>query len=117
MVFVEIDGGALFHRKDDWAFLVGHTLGVDHVGHAAVLDSELMQKKLTEVNSMLKDALKMVLKQQPNSKSAASENTLFLVFGDHGMTETGSHGGGSSEEVGASKKRIVTNCCSFNRLC
>lgn len=88
-----------FHRMGDWSFLVGHALGVDHVGHAAVLDSELMQKKLTEVDAMLKDALKMILDERASSTSTRPLRTLFLTFGDHGMTEAGAHGGGSSEEV------------------
>lgn len=27
------------------------------------------------------------------------ENTLLLVFGDHGQTASGDHGGGTTEEV------------------
>ncbi|CDJ36670.1 uncharacterized protein EMH_0002360 [Eimeria mitis] len=87
--------------KGDWTFLVGHVLGVDHVGHAAVLDSNFMHKKLKEMNGMLKNLLKLMLKHNSNAVSTRPTQTLFLVFGDHGMTEAGSHGGGSSEEVEA----------------
>ncbi|CDI73670.1 hypothetical protein, conserved [Eimeria praecox] len=88
--------------KGDWTFLVGHVLGVDHVGHASVLDSNLMHKKLTEMNDMIKTTLKLILKHDfaGSTVSTRPTRTLFLVFGDHGMTEGGSHGGGSSEEVG-----------------
>ncbi|KAL8429105.1 hypothetical protein Efla_003158 [Eimeria flavescens] len=87
--------------KGDWAFLVGHTLGVDHVGHADVLDSEFMGKKLVEVNTMLKDTIKTILSGTDGNNSRTPSKTLFLFFGDHGMTEAGAHGGGSSEEVEA----------------
>lgn len=87
-----------FSRKDDWSFLVGHTLGVDHVGHMTVLDSELMHDKLLQVDRLIKETLKGTLNvKKPLSRPLQS---LFLVFGDHGMTEAGAHGGGSSEEVG-----------------
>ncbi|KAL8453901.1 hypothetical protein Emed_000612 [Eimeria media] len=85
--------------KSDWSFLVGHALGVDHVGHGDVLDSEFMWKKLLEVNEMLKNTIKMILKEREDTDAAATRaQTLFLFFGDHGMTEAGAHGGGSSEE-------------------
>ncbi|KAL8445960.1 hypothetical protein Emag_004925 [Eimeria magna] len=84
--------------KSDWSFLVGHALGVDHVGHGDVLDSEFMWKKLTEVNDMLKTMTKMILKDAKGTTAATPLQTLFLFFGDHGMTEAGGHGGGSSEE-------------------
>ncbi|CDJ50798.1 hypothetical protein, conserved [Eimeria brunetti] len=87
--------------KSDWIFLVGHVLGVDHVGHAAVLDSALMHKKLTDMNGMIKNMLKMIFDHSSSAASARTGQTLFLVFGDHGMTEAGSHGGGTSEEVDA----------------
>lgn len=90
-------------RKNDWTFLVGHALGVDHVGHAAVLDSDLMHKKLTEINGMLRETLKLILKGDAKAPSARPLQTLFLAFGDHGMTEAGAHGGGSSEEVGSKR--------------
>lgn len=87
------------NRMSDWSFLVGHALGVDHVGHSAVLDSEFMHKKLIEVNAMLKDTIGMAINKIGSKTSSRPDETLFLFFGDHGMTESGSHGGGSSEEV------------------
>ncbi|KAL8272868.1 hypothetical protein Esti_003177 [Eimeria stiedai] len=87
--------------QSDWSFLVGHALGVDHVGHGDVLDSEFMWKKLTEVNDMLKSTTKMILEEGDDITGATPSQTLFLFFGDHGMTEAGGHGGGSSEEVDA----------------
>lgn len=95
-------------RKGDWTLLVGHVLGVDHVGHAAVLDSNLMHKKLTEMNGMLKNTLKLMLKHDFSATPTRPTHTLFLVFGDHGMTEAGSHGGGSSEEVGTRNTEVVS---------
>ncbi|XP_026190972.1 uncharacterized protein LOC34623068 [Cyclospora cayetanensis] len=87
--------------KGDWAFLVGHTLGVDHVGHVAVLDTDLMHAKLREVDSLIKDTFKMAFKEHGKGMPTKRPQTLFLTFGDHGMTEVGAHGGSSNEEVEA----------------
>ncbi|KAL8432546.1 hypothetical protein ACSSS7_004543 [Eimeria intestinalis] len=97
-VMMWVPGDRGLYRKSDWSFLVGHALGVDHVGHGDILDSEFMWKKLTEVNDMLKSTTKMILEDAENTTAAAPLQTLFLFFGDHGMTESGGHGGGSSEE-------------------
>lgn len=93
----------LFFRKGDWSFLVGHALGVDHVGHMAVLDSELMHDKLLQVNRLMKETLKGTFNRNVKGRFSRPLQSIFLVFGDHGMTEAGAHGGGSSEEVGNNK--------------
>lgn len=94
--------------KGDWSFLVGHTLGVDHVGHMAVLDSELMHDKLLQVNRLIKETLKGTLNRNVEKPLSRPLQSLFLVFGDHGMTEAGAHGGGSSEEVDAGLLSVST---------
>lgn len=87
-------------RKGDWSLLLGHCLGVDHVGHSSQLDCDWLQKKLLEMNAMVRDTVKMILKDRLSDESAGvGKESLYLVLGDHGMTEGGTHGGASSEEV------------------
>lgn len=58
-----------------------------------------------------------------------TDDTILFVFGDHGMTKTGDHGGDSKEEVDAalfvfSPQQITASpvpavclLSSFNRFC
>ena len=75
--------------------IVSHFLGVDHVGHTYGPNNPHMEKKLHQMDVMLSKTLQVIDHASPESCIVA------LVLGDHGMTEDGNHGGGSSEEVNA----------------
>uniref|UniRef100_V5EG11 Uncharacterized protein n=1 Tax=Kalmanozyma brasiliensis (strain GHG001) TaxID=1365824 RepID=V5EG11_KALBG len=75
---------------DSWRLLVGHTLGVDHVGHRFGASHSKMKVKLEEMQLLLK-----------NITDAVDEETLVVVMGDHGMDERGDHGGDAELEIGA----------------
>uniref|UniRef100_A0A493TYV4 Phosphatidylinositol glycan anchor biosynthesis class O n=1 Tax=Anas platyrhynchos platyrhynchos TaxID=8840 RepID=A0A493TYV4_ANAPP len=94
-----VDNGILQHlyptgKHGEWDFLIAHFLGVDHCGHKHGPDHPEMAKKLTQMNEMLSSFLKSLVEHLGN-------DTLLLVAGDHGMTETGDHGGDSEKEVNA----------------
>ncbi|XP_059060783.1 GPI ethanolamine phosphate transferase 3 isoform X2 [Achroia grisella] len=74
-------------EKDDWDLLVAHYLGVDHAGHRYGPNHAEMTRKLDETNNRLKKIIKML-----------PPDVLLFVVGDHGMTETGDHGGESKAE-------------------
>lgn len=74
-------------RRDDWHLLIGHLLGVDHVGHRYGPNHIEMQHKLNSYNEFFAQTI-----------AALDDNTLLLIFGDHGMTEGGDHGGASDDE-------------------
>ncbi|GLV36572.1 Phosphatidylinositol glycan anchor biosynthesis class O [Carabus blaptoides fortunei] len=74
--------------KSDWSLLVAHFLGVDHCGHRYGPYHSEMERKLTEMN----DAIKKVI-------DTIDDETMVFVIGDHGMTNTGDHGGDSELEV------------------
>ena len=63
-------------------FLVGHFLGVDHVGHRVSPDHPSMKAKLQQMNDVLKRVVKLL-----------DDDTLLIVLGDHGMDRSGDHGG------------------------
>ena len=69
-------------------FLVAHFLGVDHIGHSIGKYNAEMDAKLLQMNEMLE----MVINTMKN-------DTLLIVCSDHGMTESGNHGGSSLDEI------------------
>ncbi|KAG6865191.1 hypothetical protein C0991_004562 [Blastosporella zonata] len=63
-------------------FLVGHFLGVDHVGHRVGPDHPSMKAKLNQMNDVFKRVVDTI-----------DDDTLLVVLGDHGMDRSGDHGG------------------------
>eukprot|EP00980_Cylindrotheca_fusiformis_P029438 scaffold23476_cov125-Cylindrotheca_fusiformis.AAC.6 len=81
------------NSKNDLEVVVSHFLGVDHVGHTYGPHNRHMDAKFRQMD----EALSSTLDKLDESDSCH----LALIFGDHGMTEDGNHGGGSDEEVNA----------------
>mmetsp|Transcript_2205 Transcript_2205/g.4051 ORF Transcript_2205/g.4051 Transcript_2205/m.4051 type:complete len:1023 (+) Transcript_2205:286-3354(+) len=74
--------------------LVTHFLGVDHVGHTYGPHNVHMDAKLNQID----DALETIFNKIDQANEVCQ---VVFVFGDHGMTEDGNHGGGTSEEINA----------------
>nr|XP_040054005.1 GPI ethanolamine phosphate transferase 3 [Gasterosteus aculeatus aculeatus] len=90
-----VDNGILQHLyttmvSDDWDILVAHFLGVDHCGHRFGPDHPAMADKLTQMNGVIRSVMDRL-----------QNDTLLVVMGDHGMTDTGDHGGESQKETDA----------------
>lgn len=77
-------------KKNDWDLLIAHFLGVDHCGHRYGPFHPEMSRKLDEMNTVISDIVKNM-----------DNDTVLVVLGDHGMTNTGDHGGESEAEVTA----------------
>ncbi|NXH02483.1 PIGG transferase, partial [Loxia leucoptera] len=97
--FTEVDDNVTRHldrvlKREDWDLLILHYLGLDHIGHMTGPNSPLVGPKLREMDNILKKIHVSLL-----SKEEASLPNLLVVCGDHGMSETGSHGGSSEGEV------------------
>jgi GPI ethanolamine phosphate transferase 3 subunit O len=73
--------------------VVAHFLGVDHVGHRIDSDNPFMKGKILQLDEMLRN-VSHLLRERPTTM-----NTMLLVMGDHGMTNSGDHGGGSAQET------------------
>ena len=82
-----------FSAKDEEVMIV-HFLGVDHVGHTYGPHNQHMDAKLKQMDTALFDMLAFMDGQEESC-------TVAFIFGDHGMTEDGNHGGGSDEEINA----------------
>lgn len=81
------------NNKDEEVMIV-HFLGVDHVGHTYGPHNQHMDTKLKQMDEALFELLVFMDRQQESCSVA-------FIFGDHGMTEDGNHGGGSDEEINA----------------
>ncbi|XP_072427789.1 GPI ethanolamine phosphate transferase 3 isoform X1 [Chiloscyllium punctatum] len=90
-----VDDGILQHiyttvEGNEWDVLIAHFLGVDHCGHRYGPHHPAMAEKLMQMNKMLRSLIGQL-----------QNDTLLVVLGDHGMTNTGDHGGDSEGEVNA----------------
>lgn len=91
-----VDNGVIEHmypllersRSKEWDLLIGHFLGLDHVGHRFGPRHHAMKDKLHQMNSVIEDVVNKI-----------DDKTLLIVMGDHGMDSTGNHGGDSPEEL------------------
>lgn len=89
--------GLIANRTLD--IVIGHMLGVDHVGHRYGPNHPKMQQKLEETGEFIRQVAEQI-----------DDKTVLFVFGDHGMDSNGNHGGDSTQELEAalwaySKKR------------
>lgn len=98
--YTEVDNNVTRHldstlKRDDWEVLILHYLGLDHIGHISGPYSSLIQPKLMEMD----DILKKIHGALVSKEAEGSLPYLLVLCGDHGMSETGSHGGSSEPEV------------------
>ncbi|KAL2611789.1 hypothetical protein R1flu_023481 [Riccia fluitans] len=84
-------------HRDDWDVLIGHFLGVDHVGHTFAVESPFMVEKLKQYNDVIEGVVTLL--RNMSEPGGLLEDTLLIVMGDHGQTLNGDHGGGTPEEV------------------
>jgi phosphatidylinositol glycan class O len=77
--------------KEGWHLILGHMLGVDHVGHRLGSNHPEMASKLAEMNIVISKTLREI-----------DDSTLFIVLSDHGMNYEGNHGGATLNEMSAS---------------
>uniref|UniRef100_A0A7M5V2Y5 GPI ethanolamine phosphate transferase 2 C-terminal domain-containing protein n=1 Tax=Clytia hemisphaerica TaxID=252671 RepID=A0A7M5V2Y5_9CNID len=94
--FYEVDNNVTRHLNPelttlDWDSMILHYLGLDHIGHTHGPFSPLIQQKLQEMDSIIQRIWLSVKK--------SNENTMIVITGDHGMSNAGSHGGSSKEEI------------------
>lgn len=91
--FTEVDNNVTRHLNtefllSDWDVLILHYLGLDHIGHKGGPRSSFMPSKQKEMDQIIE-----------NLYERATDDTLLVVMGDHGMNEIGNHGGSSPGET------------------
>ncbi|XP_014259723.1 GPI ethanolamine phosphate transferase 3 [Cimex lectularius] len=75
-------------NKKDWDLIIAHFLGVDHCGHKYGPNHPEMERKLVQMDNAIRSVMEMM-----------DDKTVLFVIGDHGMTESGDHGGDSELEI------------------
>ncbi|XP_078223894.1 GPI ethanolamine phosphate transferase 2, catalytic subunit isoform X3 [Callithrix jacchus] len=98
--YTEVDNNVTRHldkvlKRGDWDMLILHYLGLDHIGHISGPSSPLIGRKLSEMDSVLMKIHTSLLSKERE----VALPSLLVLCGDHGMSETGSHGASSMEEV------------------
>uniref|UniRef100_A0A4W3J619 Phosphatidylinositol glycan anchor biosynthesis class G (EMM blood group) n=1 Tax=Callorhinchus milii TaxID=7868 RepID=A0A4W3J619_CALMI len=98
--YTEVDINVTRHldkalKRNDWDLLILHYLGLDHIGHLAGPDSHLIGPKLREMDDVLKKINTALLSKEDET----SLPSLLILCGDHGMSDTGNHGGSSNHEM------------------
>ena len=90
-----VDEGVIRHifpllrdQSKPWDFLIGHFLGVDHVGHRVGPDHPVMKTKLEQMDRVLREVVDLL-----------DDDTLLILMGDHGMDRKGDHGGDTEHET------------------
>lgn len=78
----------LQNHGENWDVIIGHFLGVDHVGHRLGPSHPTMKAKLQEMNQVLTRVVELL-----------DDDTLLVVLGDHGMDKRGDHGGDGELET------------------
>ena len=68
--------------------MVLHMVGVDHAGHTYEANHPELERKLLETEEFVREVMELM-----------DRDTTLVVFGDHGMTESGSHGDNSLLEL------------------
>jgi predicted AlkP superfamily pyrophosphatase or phosphodiesterase len=84
-----------------WRFLVAHFLGVDHVGHTLSAqrgrtalpphEEGVMAERLGAMGAAAERAIAEL--------DALQQEYVFVLMGDHGMTDEGNHGGATDAET------------------
>ncbi|CAR23310.1 mannose-ethanolamine phosphotransferase GPI13 [Lachancea thermotolerans CBS 6340] len=88
--FFEDNLFAKSEKSEEWDVLIGHMLGIDHVGHKYGPNHFTMKEKQLQANEFIKRICESI-----------DDDTLLVVMGDHGMDHTGNHGGDSKSELEA----------------
>jgi ethanolaminephosphotransferase len=82
---------AMLQNQKLWDMLILHYLGLDHIGHVFGINDQsnsIIVNKMNEMDNVIKQLWESM-----------DNDTLLVVCSDHGMTNTGNHGGASYLET------------------
>ncbi|XP_062544378.1 GPI ethanolamine phosphate transferase 2 isoform X2 [Armigeres subalbatus] len=97
-------------RNYDWKLMILHYLGLDHIGHVEGPFSDKVPGKLKEMDGVIEEiheAMK-IWDEKFHSKS------LLVITGDHGMRDSGGHGGSTHPETHVPIVMLGNNCSESN---
>uniref|UniRef100_A0A182T086 GPI ethanolamine phosphate transferase 2 C-terminal domain-containing protein n=1 Tax=Anopheles maculatus TaxID=74869 RepID=A0A182T086_9DIPT len=79
----------------DWKLMILHYLGLDHIGHVEGPFSDKVPGKLREMDSVIKT----IHQTMDKWKQKYYTKPLLIITGDHGMRDSGGHGGSTHPET------------------
>uniref|UniRef100_A0A182JVZ3 GPI ethanolamine phosphate transferase 2 C-terminal domain-containing protein n=1 Tax=Anopheles christyi TaxID=43041 RepID=A0A182JVZ3_9DIPT len=79
----------------DWKLMILHYLGLDHIGHVEGPFSDKVPGKLKEMDKVIKT----VYQTMDKWKQKYYTKPLLIITGDHGMRDSGGHGGSTHPET------------------
>ncbi|XP_014276007.1 GPI ethanolamine phosphate transferase 2 [Halyomorpha halys] len=99
--FFEVDDNVTRNLKKeltraDWDIMILHYLGLDHIGHVEGPKSMHIKPKLNEMDNVISLIFKDFIQTGINGSDMGN---VLIVCGDHGMHDSGGHGGSSLPEV------------------
>ncbi|XP_045483164.1 GPI ethanolamine phosphate transferase 2 [Harmonia axyridis] len=94
--FYEVDDNVTKHldlelQRNDWDMMILHYLGLDHIGHVHGPFSNLVPSKLHEMD--------MIFSRIFENFNRSNLSSLVILTGDHGMRDSGGHGGSTYSET------------------
>ncbi|XP_076292215.1 phosphatidylinositol glycan anchor biosynthesis class G isoform X1 [Lasioglossum baleicum] len=114
--FTEVDSNVTrhlrkeLHSKTDWSIMILHYLGLDHIGHVHGPSSPLIKTKLKEMDTVIAKIQAKVRELNQNNDSS-----LFIICGDHGMKDSGGHGGSTISETTVPFITIGNKCMQHHK--
>lgn len=94
-------------RNRDWQLLIMHYLGLDHIGHVEGPFSSKIPIKLKEMDDV-------IVNIHESMKKWTNKSSIFFITGDHGMRDSGGHGGSTYPEIHVPLIVIGGKDCSNN---
>lgn len=98
-------------NRDDWDIMILHYLGLDHIGHLEGPKSLKVGPKLKEMDHIIH----MINSYLVEWEIRSHKQTLLLVCGDHGMKDSGSHGGASLAEILVPILTVGLSCSGYDK--
>ncbi|XP_058461351.1 GPI ethanolamine phosphate transferase 2 isoform X2 [Malaya genurostris] len=96
----------------DWKLMILHYLGLDHIGHVEGPFSDKIASKLQEMDNVIR---KIVETSQKRDAQLQTESFI-VITGDHGMRDSGGHGGSTYPETHVPLIFIASNCSKSNQI-
>ncbi|XP_057323888.1 GPI ethanolamine phosphate transferase 2 isoform X2 [Microplitis mediator] len=98
--FIQVDNNVTqyidyeLNKSNDWSIMILHYLGLDHIGHVYGPNNPLIKVKLEEMDKIIDEISTKIIQWNKQSRES-----LFIICGDHGMKNSGGHGGATPEET------------------
>uniref|UniRef100_A0A182FLN6 GPI ethanolamine phosphate transferase 2 C-terminal domain-containing protein n=1 Tax=Anopheles albimanus TaxID=7167 RepID=A0A182FLN6_ANOAL len=96
-------------KKYDWNLMILHYLGLDHIGHVEGPFSDKMPGKLHEMDNVVESIYTALFKPYSNTT-----RPVVMITSDHGMRDSGGHGGSSASETNIPFLIINGECAESN---